>query len=295
MSLFRQFRILNSKGLAYSLNGDSGIFLHEPTGLGMKDEIKTADLGYGFFHDLKNKFYPAESVAGDLLFINSNPYELYREFVTFVVNSEELILSYKPYGTDEFFCRGRVEYLTKEELENTGVLKVPISFIPFTPWYLPKELSLSMRELTGGEMAFTYKDSIAEKAFIYDENLVYSSPLVGSYSIQLSAIGHLDASIVLSYPGLIENPKLTLVGVNTEKEYGKCEVTGISNGFEFSSLYTDSHIYDANGNSLLNGVSPGYSPFFHLPLTEPSILTMTAANELTEKAKISVYYFYRSV
>lgn len=286
MSSFRQFRIVNDAGRGYSLNGDSGIFLHEPAGLGLKNDIKTADLGYGFFHDLQNKKIPTDPISGDLLFINDNPYRLYREFLTFLVGSKKLILSYKPYGTDEFYCRGRFEYLTKEELEETGILRVPISFLPFTPWYLPRESSLSMRELTGGEMAYT---------FTYDENLVYSSPMVGSYAVQLEPAGHMDAALVFSYPGYIEDPVLTLVGVNTGTEYGRCEVDANSVGFNYSSLYSDSYIRDNDGNSLLNGVSPNHTPFFRLPMTEPCVFTLSAASQLTESSKISVYYFYRSV
>lgn len=286
MSTFRQFRIINDVGQGYSLNGDSGIFFHEPTGLGLKNEILTADLGYGFFHDLQNKKIPTDPIAGDLLFINDNPYRLYREFVSFLVGSKKLIMAYKPYGSDEFFCRGRFEYLTKEELEETGILRVPISFVPFTPWYLPKESNLSLRPLSGGEMAYE---------FDYDQNLVYASPLVGSYSVQLDPDGHMDAALVFSYPGYIEDPVLVLKGANSNAEYGRCEVDANSTGFNYSSLYSDSYIKDNSGNSLLNGVSPGYSPFFRLPLTEPCILTLTAASTLTANASVDVYYFYRSV
>ena len=283
---FRQFRISNNSGKGYSLNGDSGIFLHEPTGLGLKDEIKTVDLGRGFFYDLDNKYIPAEPITGDLLFINNEPYKLYREFINFIATSSQLVFSYTPYGTDEFFCRGKFEYLQKEELEETGVLKVPVSFMPFTPWYLPRESSLEMQELTGGEMIYP---------FTYDSELKYCSPLIDSYSVQLNPAGHIDAAIVFIYPGTIENPVLTLIGVNTNKEYGRCEIEAICNGVQYSSLYSDSYIKDNSGNSLLNGVSPGYSPYFRLPIKEPCILTLSADSTITETSSVKVYYFYRSV
>ena len=295
MSKFRQFRIANDAGRAYSLNGDSGIFLHEPTGLGMKEDLNTADLGYGFLYDLHNKYYPADPIAGDLLFINNDPYRLYREFIDFIIGSKELIFSYKPYGEDEFFCKGRFEYLTKTEIEKSGVLRVPISFIPFTPWYLPKEPALNIRDISGGEMAYTYKDSINEKAFIYDDELIYSSELIGAYSIQIMPIGHIEAAFTLEYQGEIENPIIVLSGVNTNSEYGRCEILGIMPGLKYSSIYKDSYIRDNNGHTLLNNVSPEKSPFFHIPLNEPSVLTLIADSEMTETAKIKIYYFYRSV
>lgn len=288
--LFREFKIQNDAGQSYSLNGDSGIFFHEPTGLGMKDDLKTADLFYGFYHDLQNKSMPSDPITGDLLFINESPYALYRSFANFVVNSKRLILSYKPYGTEEYFCRGRFEYIQKEELEETGILRVPISFVPFTPWYLPRELSMSMRELTGGEMKYSYD---YDTKTTYD--LVYASPLVGSYSVQLTPSGHINAAMVFDYPGQIENPSLTLVGVNSGNEIGRCDVSGISNGLFFSSLYSDSYVKDSQGNSLLNGVTPGHDPFFRLPLDEPCVLTLTADSLLSESAKVKVYYFFRSV
>lgn len=288
--LFREFKIQNNAGQSYGLNGESGIFLHEPTGLGIKDELKTADLQYGFYHDLKNKSIPAEPITGDLLFINDSPYALYRTFINFLVRSKQLILSYKPYGTEEFFCRGRFEYLQKEELEETGILRVPVSFMPFTPWYLPRESSLSMRELTGGEMQYPFTYDAEETS-----NLVYASPMVGSYSVELNPSGHLDAALVFTYPGAIENPTLTLRGVNTGTLYGQCDVTANVTGFQFSSLYSDSYIKDGSGNSLLNGVTPGYDPFFRLPLEEPCVLTLTADSTLIESATVKTYYFYRSV
>lgn len=290
MSEFRSFGIQNDAGQGYDLDGKTGIFFYTPSGLGMQDDIKTAELDYGFYHDLKNKIVPQNSIAGELLFINGSPYDLYREFISFVARSNKLILSYKPYGSEKFYCRGRFEYLQKSELEETGVLRVPVSFIQFTPWYLPKESTLRMRELTGGEMKYSFTFDSEETS-----DLIYASPLVGSYSVELVPNGHIDASIVFTYPGAIENPVLTLRGSNTNMLYGQCEVIANVTGFEFSSLYSDSYIIDSSGNSLLNGVSPDYNPFFHMPLHEPCILTLTADNVLSETASVKTYYFYRSV
>ena len=165
-----------------------------------------------------------------------------------------------------------------------------INFIPFTPWYLPREASLYMRELTGGEMAYSFDYDSSETS-----SLVYASPLVGSYAAQINADGHIPAGIVFEYPGSVTDPTLKLVGANSDKELGKCAVVGTSTGFKFSSLYSDSYVTDSSGNSLLNGVSPGKDPFFRLPLDEPCNLILTAASQLTLNATAKIYYFFRSV
>ena len=152
----RLFAIENDAGEKWDLNGNQGIFLYSPSGLGIKDELITSDLGYGFFRDLNNKKVPSEPIVGDLLFLPGNPYKIYRDFLSFVFNSKKLKILYRPYGTDTYYIDGRFEYLEKEELDKSGTLIVPFNFKPFTLWYRQKTLDLIIRQHVENDMSHIF-------------------------------------------------------------------------------------------------------------------------------------------
>lgn len=93
------------------------------------------DLQSGFFRDVAPETEPQNSIVCDLVFLNPNAYERYREFTDWVNAAAELFLVYVSYGTTEYYRKISVEYLTKTELTAGKWLTVPFSVSCLTPWY----------------------------------------------------------------------------------------------------------------------------------------------------------------
>ena len=70
----RKFYIENGLGSRQSLNGEKGIFLSNPTGLGVNLSPSFADLHKGFFRPISGDSEPQSTIAGDLVFIGDNAY-----------------------------------------------------------------------------------------------------------------------------------------------------------------------------------------------------------------------------
>lgn len=280
----RKFSIRNEQGVAWDLNGAAGVILATPEGLGARWKITTADLGHGFFADLPVDTVPAEPVVGELKFLPPAAYATYREFVRFLTGSRTLILTYCPYGTDVYLCRGRFEFLQKGELDQNRILTVPVSFSTFSPWYAPLDLDLTMQAAAEGDLVYP---------FTYP--FTYPSSAVGSWTVEISPDGDQPASLVFVFDGVAESPVLTLTGADSGTVYGRCAVSGTVSGLRFSSQWLDSYVRDGAGNDLLDHVSPGADPFFRVPVNERCLLSFDADNELAGSASVAVNYFYRSV
>lgn len=283
----RQFWIQNDRGESWDLNGPDGVILALPAGLGARWTVKTADLGHGFFRELETDAVPAEPVTGELNFLPPLAYPTYRAFARFAAGSAELRLVYCPFGSDEFTCLGRLEYLQKGELAQTAILNVPVSFIPFTPWYQPRDLELTMTEASSD--AWVLDESP------FSDDLVFASSDVGSWAVEIPPSGDQPASLVFTFDGAAAGPVLTLTGVNSGTEYGRCAVDAEVTGLRFSTKYLDSYVTDGAGADLIDDVSPGHDPFFRVPMTEPCVLRLSASAALTGSAQVAVNYYFRSV
>ena len=283
---YRKFYIQNDAGEQWGLQGERGIYFVGPSGLGLQNKNLTADLGHGFFKKLDAFSFPAQPVAGELVFLPPAAYQVYREFVRWISAASQLLLLYRPYGTDTFQAIGSVDYLRKSELEGPRILRCAFQFTPQTPWYKPQTMDLVMQDAAENAMKYP---------FTYDADLTYGSDLVGSWAVKITPAGMIPASLSFSFSGAATDPILTLTGQNTNTEYGRCAITGEITGLEFSSLYTDSYVRDGSGADLMDDVDPAYDPFFRVPLTEPCILRLQASNTLAGSASVSVNYFYRSV
>lgn len=282
----RYFGIQNERGEQFDLNGESGIWFSNVEGLGIADGSTYASLGHGFFRQITTEDLPMTSIPGDIVFMPPNAYEQYRKFVAFIIGSKDLRLMYRPYGTTTFYRKVKCEYIQKGVLERNKKLVCPTSFAPVTLWYSPKTMDLVMQEASETDMKFP---------FDFDADLTLGSSLIGSWAVEITASGDEAASVVFEYNGEAVSPVLTLIGSDSEKEYGRCAIDATVNGIRFSSQYLDSYIRDADGNDLTNDVSPGHDPFFRVPITEPCIFRLDDNGELTGSASVSINYFYRSV
>ena len=173
----RKFYLENEIGSRLPLNGEEGIFLSNPAGLGMTMPSDFADIHNGFFREVSKDSEPQSTVTGDLVFIGENAYADYRSFVDWCSGSESLHLIYKPYGTIEFYRDVYISYLTKTELTDTRWLTVPASFVCLSPWYRAAPTSMSMSTESGYVLKYPYS---------YTKDLIYSSSSAGSMAASTS-------------------------------------------------------------------------------------------------------------
>lgn len=289
----RKFYIENGRGARLPLNGESGIFLSNPTGLGMTLSPSFADLHKGFFRAINGESEPQATVACDLVFTGSDAYKDYRSFVDVCSATDELVLVYNPSGTTEFFRGVRINYLTKTELTDTRWLVVPTSLACTTPWYRATPSRMSMSSEQG---------NVLQYPFSFTSNLSYSSSNAGSMAADLGAAGHIPAAFVFTYTGAIINPKLTLKGATSGKVYGICSLNATLNQgetLEISTKYGDSYvtITDSKGitEDVLESINLAYEPFPRIPIDEDCTLFLSADEAIRGDAAVRVFYYYRSV
>ena len=289
----RKFYIENEIGSRLSLNGEQGIFLSNPAGLGLTLPANFADIHKGFFRDISGESEPQGTITGDLVFIGDDAYADYRSFVDWCSASASLHLIYKPYGTTEFYRDVQINYLTKTELTDTRWLTVPAAFACLSPWYRAAPTSMSMSTESGYVLKYP---------FSYTSDLIYSSSSAGSMAADIPAGGHIPAAFEITYRGAIINPKISLVGSSSNKTYGICALNATladNESFTVSSLYGKCRveITDADGvvTDALNSVDLAYEPFPRIPVNEDCVLLMSADSDISGRATVRVYYYYRSV
>ena len=289
----RKFYIENEIGSRLPLNGEEGIFLSNPAGLGMTMPSDFADIHYGFFREVSKNTEPQSTVTCDLVFIGENAYADYRSFVDWCNGSVSLHLIYKPYGTTEFYRDVYISYLTKTELTDTRWLSIPASLACLSPWYRAAPTSMSMSTESGSVLKYPYS---------YHADLIYSSSSAGSMAADIPAGGHIPAAFELTYKGAIINPKISLVGSSSNITYGVCALNATlsdNESFTVSTFYGKCRveITDAGGRTsdALNNVDLAYEPFPRVPVNEDCVLLMSADSDIAGRATVKVYYYFRSV
>lgn len=283
----------NGNGDRKPLNGEKGIFLSAPTGLGVTLSPSFADLQKGFFRTTSGDSEPQATVACDLVFIGENAYADYRDFVDWCASTGNLYLIYKPYGTTEFHRQVQMNYMTKTELTDTRWLTVPTSLACLSPWYRAAPIQMSMTTETGNVMKYSFR---------YTPELIYSSSSAGSMAADLVSEGHIPAAFVLTYTGEVVNPRITLKGVSTGKTYGDCALNltlTADQQLTISTLYGNSYaqVKNADGTveDVLDCIDLANEPFPRIPMEESCTLYLTTDSSIQGTATIKVYYYYRSV
>jgi hypothetical protein len=283
----------NSGGERLDLNGKTGIYFTDPTGLGFTLTPSIADLKFGFFRPVSSDSEPQNSVTGTLTFVGAIPYAKYQNFVDWVAIAGQLLLIYSPVDGVEYYRQIDIGYLSKTEINSVGALEIAASFNCLTPWYLATATELALDNSAGNAIRYTYR---------YTNTLVYGADSAATLAGTISPGGHVPASVLMRYYGAILNPKIRLVGITSGETFGICSVgASIESGeiLELSTLYRDSHVYKISANGtitdLLDYISLESDPFFRVPIDEPCTLTVEADSVFSGNADLSVYYYFRSV
>ena len=139
----RKFYLENELGERKPLNGEDGIFLTDPAGLGVSYGNSYADLGAGFFRRVEEKL-PQGVIPCSLTFMRG-AYEKYKDFADWALRAETLYLVYKPLNV-AYYRRVELSYLTKTEITSGTWMEIPTAFVCLTPWYTPAPLVLNFED-----------------------------------------------------------------------------------------------------------------------------------------------------
>lgn len=291
---FAAFYFENDIGERRDLNVLSDVTFTHAEGLGFALNPKRAGIGEGFFQLISRENEPEANIVGDLLF-KPEAYPRYRELVDWLSAYKECIFVYCPYGRMEFYRRVSLNFIEKSVRGGWGQLSCAVSLACLTPWYLPTPLELNFE--SDADTAMRY-------AFCYDDTLVYGESGGGVYSVEIPARGHVPAALRVRYTGAAADLEISLTGVESGTEYGKCAVSGSIGETETLELFTakrgayvKSIAADGTETDLLDAgrVDISTEPFFRAPVHEASILKLTGAGTLAGSVSAQAYFYYRSV
>lgn len=219
----RNFWLENDLGQKFSLmskhedvDGDTGTFLHNPTGLGVAYTNTYSKLGND---NIKiNTEMNMLSIEGDLIFkhedsylafnlfvASSNVLKFYQQLPFDLVNTDALDESY-------LYCEVSLNSIQKSDKEDdVDILICPVSFDKQTPWRTPV---LSSQFLSGGS-------STGNKIYSYTyDDQGKTSPVYGAAS--RSKVTIINYGTFLTYPkitltGAVTNPFITIIDFNTQE------------------------------------------------------------------------------
>lgn len=284
----RKFFFENETGARKPLNGEQGVWVENPTGLGFSTTEKYSDNTNGFYSRYHSTIDQG-NVVFDLVF-TKEAYKTYNNLMSWLVAAQRLFLVYQPYGATAYYTEVRIKSITKKELTEGKWLRIPTSLTCLTPWYKPTPLTLSLEKQRVDAMRYP---------FAYNSELHYGISDMGDFSAQLPSGGHIAAGLKISYIGAAKDLDIALW--KDSELIGRCALDGLYNGtIELQTGYNDSHIYytDTNGQTtdLLDSLDITQNPFFKLPTEAANyILKLTGDGELDGTAKATINYYYRSV
>lgn len=289
----RKFYFSNASGERWPLQGEKGVYLSEPSGLGVQLSPSYADLQHGFFVTVDTNVEPQGAPRATLVFTRP-AYPTYRQLINWLASAGELELIYCPYGTEEFHRRVDVQAVTKSELNKNGFLSCELSLLALSPWY---KAAATRFDLESQETDRTMRYNIT-----YTDDLIYGVDATSALSGTISPEGHIPAALSMTFYGGAVSPVISLTGNLTGKLYGACRIADTIAAGEtllFSSDYADSFVRKLTAEGvavdLLDKIDLNGEPFPRLPLTEPCTLSIAADAAISGAADVLVYHYYRSV
>ncbi len=293
MRQIRKIAFINSDGDRFGLNGEKGVYAMNLSGFGFALDPVFVDLEHGFYPSVYENSEPQGAPAFTLVF-TKEPYKTYQSFVDWLFASSGVAIAYNPAGTQEYRRDVCISSLEKGELTKARWLEVSCSLRSRSPWYFPAPAAMVLEAYSG----------IRGKRYDYRylPTLSYGCDSPFAWTGRIPNTGHIPGANELIYRGAVKNPRLRLMGVNTGKTYGVCAVDASllpSDSLVNSSRYENSHVrrrtVDGTEVDLLDSLDICKDPFFHVPVAEPCLLSLTSDAPLTGSAEVQVYYYFRGV
>ena len=289
----RKFYFSNAFGERWPLQGEKGVYLSEPSGLGVQLSPSFADLQHGFFIPIDDDVEPQSALHAALVFIRP-AYPTYRQLINWLAAAKSLELVYCPYGSEEFHRRVDVQAVTKSELNKNAFLSCELSLLARSPWFKAAATRLDLESQT--------VDESMRYDIVYADDLIYGEDATSLLSGTLHPDGHIPAALSVTFYGGAVSPVISLTGDLTGKLYGACRIDDTIAAGEtllFSSEYVNSFIRKLTAQGvtvdLLDKIDLNGEPFPRLPITEPCTLSIAADAAISGAADVLVYYYYRSV
>ena len=285
----RRFYIQNEYGEKIELQGGS-IFLSGPAGLGFFDDVEYMEAD-GFFIETRRESGQTEK-TGTLVFLPTRAYTGYWEFANWIFAAERLTLAYSADG-DWYFCDVDITDMEKTELGIGGVLEVPVTFMPLSPWYTPYDLNLTMegeglQGIKCYSYTYPYRYSNSARAGVLD----------------FSVTAQMPCDFQLTLPGSVQNPILTATRLDTGEVIGRVDLSSVSAAagetIVFSTVPREAGavLKTPQGETDLTaqlGIRAGIPTFFRIPTEIPMEFSLTATSLLRVTAGLRIYRYYRTV
>lgn len=284
--MHRRFYLENALRQRFNLQDlKAGALLTSPAGLGLA--ISRSYELVGSAARVVEEAFPLRSFTGVAAFDDSRAYDGYRALVNFISSAGTLRLVYAPRyesATGEFLADAEVEQVTKGEIKG-GRMECDVTLTLKSAWYKRDSLRI-VADQGGTELRY-------ERAYEY----AYSD--VSANDIEITNDGHFDAPLLLEAEGPLVNPALSLYILGTLT--AQLAVTNvIEEGQTLLYCTKDDELYlkkrfpDGSEENLIGAISIENDNFFKLP-RGLSALRLSADNEISGKATITVYPSYKAV
>lgn len=142
---FRRFFLeRRDDGARFELNGEQGVWLSNPAGLGFSRDYAYADIASGCFYTVEARD-TQQAAAFTLTFTDRDPYSAFQHFVEWVGSTTEAYIGYQPRGIGTAIYRRiiNIKSISKTEISSAGWLAVSVSLDCLTPWMQAVVLSAS--------------------------------------------------------------------------------------------------------------------------------------------------------
>lgn len=216
----RKFYFINDKQETYNFDKPGQAYVTDVSGLGFEKDIKYVD--YDNFYKKLNEKNPTSNISFGLAFLT---YREYRDFLTYIENSESLNLVYESDDTRYIDCE--IESLSKGQIVS-GIIASTLSVKKLSYWFkkTTKEIIIDV-DSDGKIYSYTYP-------------YTYSETYMGTVTIENK--GYCKAPLKIIIQGAFDNPEIIVKkdGVVVSK----CKIYYSSNDakIEINSYPTDQKI-----------------------------------------------------
>lgn len=226
---YRKFKLVNSLGEEFPLTDKNfKQFLNNPSGLGLSKSLSGTRVGNRLKIDKRD--YNMPSPSGEIIFYddtNESKYDAYSRFIRFAREYPLKLYYYIPTNdrteqeANTLYIECEVTQLTKSQVQQSGVLRVPVTFQSHTFWLSDKERSVTIARGDDDPGTFTFPLSFP-----------FSFGVDPFRNIQLSTSGTLITPAKILIEGLTVNPaiyvhqKKIIQDIQIKDSYAACRLEG---------------------------------------------------------------------
>ena len=307
MQDYRKFWLINSQGTRYDFtDANATVFLNDPEGLGFQRKYSSVRVGNSEL--VTSTEFVMTDIEGELLFfdsINGVKYQQYQNFIQFA-KFKPLEFHYEtPNNIDSYHCEVLFVEAEKGEVDEDGMLHVPVVFHRLTEWLTDTTKVYVLSNETLGMGKFHNDEGDSPYMLYYNDPESTGDPSVSYYSYQGNQLddftlhnnGTSDVGFLIQVDGEIQNFAFNLS--QNGEIYGKCKINGTYDLIRINSVDRSESIYmEDNGSAVTNpeqyqdftiGDGNAYLTWCKFKVGETHI-TISAGNLETFSGTITISY-----